>query len=144
MKLQYVWLFFFGGGRCVFRKGVLPEGLAKEPPQKMKILNYSNNIGYTIISTNSTWNFDTKNTSDAFKHVPTNFEGTRGRKSGSGTRRWKTLPWTPPNGFWISSHTIHQNGFPNHGRAAEACLHYGVRCGWKYSKHIWTPVGWLQ
>ena len=60
--------FFWGG--CVFRKCVLPEGLAKEPLKIMKINTYLVFIGYTMVLTISTRKLDATNTPDAFKHVP--------------------------------------------------------------------------
>ena len=58
---------FFG---CVFRKCILPRGLAKEPPKMLKIPKCVDIIGYTMVLTILTCNFYAKNTPDAFKHVP--------------------------------------------------------------------------
>ena len=51
-----------------FVKHVLPEGLAKEIPQIVKIRKCLDLIDCAMVSPIST--FDAKNTSDAFKHVP--------------------------------------------------------------------------
>jgi len=61
-------VFLFWGVR--FRKCVLPDGLAEEPPKIMKIPKCLDLIGYSMVSTNFICKFDVKNTTDAFKHVP--------------------------------------------------------------------------
>ena len=57
-----------------FRKCVLPEGLAKEPPTVLKITEWLDLIGYTMVSTISICNFVAKTTTDAFKQVPEPFQ----------------------------------------------------------------------
>ena len=60
--------FFFGGG--IFRKCVLPEGLAKTPPNMMKLPTCLDLIDYTMVLTISICKFDAENTPNAFKHAP--------------------------------------------------------------------------
>ena len=63
------------GVRFLFRKCVLPEGLAKEPPQIRKNPKCLDLIGYTMFLTVSTCKLDTKHTPDAFKYIPDQFGG---------------------------------------------------------------------
>jgi len=53
-----------------FRKCVLPEGLAKESPQMMKIPKCLDLIGYTMVIPISTCKFDATYTPVANEHVP--------------------------------------------------------------------------
>ena len=55
---------------CVFRKCVLPGGLAKEPPEMLKISKRLDSIDFMMVVTTPTCKFDAKITPDAFKHVP--------------------------------------------------------------------------
>ena len=58
---------------CVFRKCILPEGLAKEPPKMLKIPKCLDFVDYPLVLTISICKFDAKTTPDAFKHVPDPF-----------------------------------------------------------------------
>ena len=55
---------------CVFRKCVLPEGLAKELPEMMKIPKSLDLIDCTMVLTMSTCEFDAESAPDAIKHIP--------------------------------------------------------------------------
>ena len=71
-ELQYFELFLFGVCVCVrfFRKCVLPEGLAREPPKTMKISKRLDLIGYTMVSTSFICKSGAKTFTSSFKHVP--------------------------------------------------------------------------
>jgi len=58
---------------CVFRKGVLPEGLAKELPQILKFPKCLDSIDCTMILSIATFKLDAKKNTAAFKHVPNQF-----------------------------------------------------------------------
>ena len=51
IESQYIndiWVDFCSG--CIFRKCVLPEGLAKEPPEMLKILEWLDLVDFTMLS----------------------------------------------------------------------------------------------
>jgi len=75
----------------VFRKGVLPEMLAKESPKMLKIPKCSDSIDSTKALTIFTCRFDAKTSQMHLNTSPTCFEGTRGRKirfRDPGTKIW--------------------------------------------------------
>jgi len=63
MRIDYFYAFFF-------RKYVLPEGLAKEPPKMLKIHKRLDPVDCTMTLIISTCKFDANATTDAFKHIP--------------------------------------------------------------------------
>jgi len=67
---------------CVCRKYFLPEGLAKEPLQVLKNPKCLDLIDCTMVLLISACKINATITTDAFKRVPTCFEGPRGRKIG--------------------------------------------------------------
>ena len=66
-EITIVGLIFVLG--CAFRKCVVPEGLATEPQQMLKIPKCLDSIDCTMALTSFICKFDVKLTTDAFKHV---------------------------------------------------------------------------